>query len=60
MFNFGALFLQTQSNDSQIVVRMKKVMTLAFIVAATLALSSCGTAEKCPSYSSIDVPAQQG
>jgi predicted small lipoprotein YifL len=39
---------------------MKKILGAAFVITAILALSSCGTAEKCPSYSHVEVPAQQG
>ncbi len=39
---------------------MKKVLSIAVVIVATLALTSCGTAEKCPSYSHVELPAQQG
>ena len=39
---------------------MKKVLTLAVVLAATLALSSCGTTEKCPTYSHVELPSQHG
>jgi predicted small lipoprotein YifL len=39
---------------------MKKVLGAVLVVTALFALSSCGTAEKCPSYSYVEIPAQQG
>jgi len=39
---------------------MKKAVTIAIVAVAALALSSCGTAEKCPSYSHVELSTQQG
>jgi predicted small lipoprotein YifL len=41
-------------------MKMKKVLGAALVITVLFALSSCGTAEKCPSYSHVEVPAQQG
>jgi hypothetical protein len=59
-FEACALFLPFASYAKQIDEMMKKVLTLAVVLAATLALSSCGTTEKCPTYSHVELPTQHG
>jgi len=35
---------------------MKKILAIVLILAAGMALQSCGGAEKCPAYTSLESP----